>query len=1395
MAFQAPALFLGDQSAAYGGTLHLEQRLLTSDGANYPMVLLSDGTLFLQFRTTPPGTDWTAYDIPLVVSAGWEVSDLSDTADPDPPATEAQLQQVLGNLTLFNIWADWLTGSDRVDLDNVRLESSNDGPLNVQLVKDLVEGPTGSSPFIGAVVNGVLFFGADHPDFGRQLWKTDGTAEGTVLVKDGIDFGQMHAIGESLLFRADDGVHGTELWISDGTAGGTRMVKDIRPGRTSTASFLRMAELNGKVIFSYDDGTNGMEMWVSDGTEAGTVLLKDILPGSGASTPDHLTNVDGRLFFTAIDGVVGRELWVTDGTEAGTMLVKDLTPGMNGSGPLDLTEAGGKLFFSHFSTGNGIELWVSDGTAAGTNQVKDIFPGNCSPFAVQPCSGSPSELVEMDDTLYFRGNSSLGAELWKSDGTFDGTVIVKDINEGSEESFPSSLINVGGTLMFFADGPETGFELWKSDGSEAGTLLVKDINAGPDDSARLGDVSSMAVVGNILYFIGCDQSDSQGDPTNCELWRSDGTAEGTFQVHDFGPAVNDRDPLSSGDTPGNLFDFDGTLVFAVDDGIHGEELWKLTSELLPGESVYSFRDDFSTTANPAGPWSYGFLDPLGDFQLHPDGSLHSDGQFKWHGPGVPDALGFGLPAVFSLLVHPGSNGEKSAVRWTAPADGLYEIEVTFSDADNATTDVAVLHQSQLLSSSFVNLNGQVDVTSFSLTQFVFAGQTIDFVVGDGGNGYISDSTGLDATITLVTAVTFSAAADFSATENPAGPWSYGWLDPDSGTFSLFPESNLDPETGVVEWNDSATFDLVNDAILPAVFYNAGDSEAFVATCEAVIEPGQLALHPGRGAEASTVRWTAPAAGTYSVTATFTGADFECRPTATVFVLHNTGASEPSELFFDLIDTHGDVAAFSGSVTVAAGETLDFLVNDGGNGQFGDTIILDVVILGAASTPPPAPPSPGAGAVTFSLDPGAPEGAAIDPETGVFTWTPAAEHGPGAYIVTVRVTDEGTPPVSTTQTFLVTVVDPNEAPQIAAIDPVSVEQGATLAIDVLATDPDVPANRIAFSLDEGAPAEASIDPRTGRFTWRPLRSTEPGTYEVTVRATDDGEPALDATATFSITVTERALPPSRDPEAGSFVIDPDGVAVYTKADTFQHVDRLAYLDDDGDDGVNLVTAEFTSEPFRNVSSLYEDLLGRGASDGEVIDWTGRLDDATFRGVAGEFLASREYVQNVVQELFESLLDRPADPGGLDFWTGQLLGGTPADTVRALIVASEEYFAQHASAREDFVVGLYEDLLERAPGEEEVAFWRTTLEQGATRDAVAQGFLASAEFRALLIQEWYRDYLYREADEAGVDHWLSVMNTSQAQRQVQLELLASQEYQSEERLARGRLPRVIGPFEPD
>jgi len=116
--FHAPASFLGNMSAAYGGSLHLDEHLADSDGLPASLVILSNGSLSLQFRAAPPTTGvWDSFDIPLVASAGWQLSTNGNTAG--APATELQLQQVLGSLTFFHINADWKTGQDLIGLDNV----------------------------------------------------------------------------------------------------------------------------------------------------------------------------------------------------------------------------------------------------------------------------------------------------------------------------------------------------------------------------------------------------------------------------------------------------------------------------------------------------------------------------------------------------------------------------------------------------------------------------------------------------------------------------------------------------------------------------------------------------------------------------------------------------------------------------------------------------------------------------------------------------------------------------------------------------------------------------------------------------------------------------------------------------------------------------------------------------------------------------------------------------------------------------------------------------------------------------------------------------------------------------------------------------------------------------
>ena len=120
-AYWAPAAFLGNKSSFYGGTLSLDTRILSSDGLEYPEVVLSDGTLLIQYMTLPPTTSWSTFVFPLT-EAGWQIADGS--GNPGPAVTQSQFQQVLANLQFVHVDADWQTGADQVDLDNFSMSAA-----------------------------------------------------------------------------------------------------------------------------------------------------------------------------------------------------------------------------------------------------------------------------------------------------------------------------------------------------------------------------------------------------------------------------------------------------------------------------------------------------------------------------------------------------------------------------------------------------------------------------------------------------------------------------------------------------------------------------------------------------------------------------------------------------------------------------------------------------------------------------------------------------------------------------------------------------------------------------------------------------------------------------------------------------------------------------------------------------------------------------------------------------------------------------------------------------------------------------------------------------------------------------------------------------------------------
>ena len=157
-------------------------------------------------------------------------------------------------------------------------------------------------------------------------------------------------------------------------------------------------------------------------------------------------------------------------------------------------------------------------------------------------------------------------------------------------------------------------------------------------------------------------------------------------------------------------------------------------------------------------------------------------------------------------------------------------------------------------------------------------------------------------------------------------------------------------------------------------------------------------------------------------------------------------------------------------------------------------------------------------LTFSLEAGAPSGASIS-AGGVFSWIPTEAQGPGSYPITIRVTDNGVPAQSATAGFTVQVNEVNATPALTAIGNRSITEGQLLSVTNSASDTDTPAQSFTYSLDSGAPAGMTINPVSGVLTWTPAESQGPGSYPVTVRVADNGEPTASTTQPFTVTVFE------------------------------------------------------------------------------------------------------------------------------------------------------------------------------------------------------------------------------------------------------------------------------------
>jgi len=188
-------------------------------------------------------------------------------------------------------------------------------------------------------------------------------------------------------------------------------------------------------------------------------------------------------------------------------------------------------------------------------------------------------------------------------------------------------------------------------------------------------------------------------------------------------------------------------------------------------------------------------------------------------------------------------------------------------------------------------------------------------------------------------------------------------------------------------------------------------------------------------------------------------------------------------------------------------------------------------------------------LTYSLS-NAPAGAGINSASGVFSWTPGEAQGPSNYVVTVIVTDNGTPALSDSKTVSITVNEVNVAPTLAPIADQVMNELTTLSFTAAGSDVDLPANTLTYSL-LNAPAGATINPTNGNFTWTPREDQGSNTYTFTIRVTDNGTPALSASETITVQVNETMGAPVL-PFIGNKLVNEGSLLTFTNLATDEDV---------------------------------------------------------------------------------------------------------------------------------------------------------------------------------------------------------------------------------------------------
>jgi len=643
-----------------------DSRLSEPDSIFFGFVTLGQNYVFLT-RTCPSVIN-CAYRLWLVNSAAHSVALLKQFAA--PYETSVDLSAAIANAGPVNGHGIFAMYDASMGVEPWSTDGTSAGTVQLADLAPQVAN-SGSAPQPFASLGGAELFMVFDQSHGPSLWRTDGTAVGTSLISDATPFSPLGSSvppatlqrGSLLFYPAQERDGTVGLWRTDGSTSGTTRIQAFAginngPGPASCGAGFASS---GNTFF-FGVSPNGVnKLYRSDGTSAGTTDLGSFPDTASASAPVCvLAAFGGDIYFTAMDFTTDRSvLWRSNGLAGSQSVV------MSGQGVFSSVTVMRQLGNSLYFTGQLAGIWGLyriDGAGATptlvvahTGQNVSIRPGVLealdSILLYPMCDATACHLARSDGTangsfvlanalisplfsrwayvnyngtlLFQAADSDAGMELWTSDGTLNGTHLLKDILPGTEKSKPRDFVDFNGLVYFRIDVTQDGVidypQLWRTDGTGAGTERANTTPMFYGTSQFNGLPGAgpppFGVAGDHLFFSGFEPA------TEVELWQIENeaptaaadTASSTGAAVTINVLANDSDPdgalattsVRIAQSPANgsaTIDATGSIRYTPNSGFSGAE--QFTYQVADRQGRFSTPASVSITvtagSNPGG---------------------------------------------------------------------------------------------------------------------------------------------------------------------------------------------------------------------------------------------------------------------------------------------------------------------------------------------------------------------------------------------------------------------------------------------------------------------------------------------------------------------------------------------------------------------------------------------------------------------------------------------------------------------------------------------------------------------------------------------------------------------------------------------------------------------------